>query len=160
MKAKSYLLLVPAGVIADQAVKAAVEWRLDFETRYPVLPFLDLYRTWNKGIAFSFLSGLPDFALIALTCLIIGFVLFLWWKTDSGKIYALAGFALVASGAAGNLIDRVLHGYVIDYVLFHTPIWSFAVFNLADVLITFGAGFILLQEISDWRSGNSTARNR
>ena len=54
---------------------------------------------------------------------------------------------MIIAGAIGNLIDRFLHGYVIDYVLFYTETWSFAVFNLADSFITLGAASIVIDEI-------------
>ena len=57
------------------------------------------------------------------------------------------GYALIIAGAIGNLIDGLLLGYVIDYVLFHLPNWSFAVFNLADSFITIGAAAIILDEL-------------
>ncbi|EFG9153005.1 signal peptidase II, partial [Escherichia coli] len=56
------------------------------------------------------------------------------------------GFALIIGGALGNVIDRSLLGHVIDYVLFHTPVWSFAVFNLADAFITVGAVLVICDE--------------
>ena len=51
-----------------------------------------------------------------------------------------------------------MHGYVIDYILFHTPVWSFAVFNLADALITVGAGLVVLEELLIWRASRGAAR--
>ena len=63
----------------------------------------------------------------------------------------LASISLICAGAIGNLIDRAIYGHVIDYVLFHTPVWSFAVFNLADAFITVGAGLVLLDEFLGWR---------
>ena len=63
------------------------------------------------------------------------------------------GFALIIGGAMGNLIDRFLYGHVIDYFLFHTPGWSFAIFNLADAAITVGAGLVILDELLQWRAG-------
>jgi signal peptidase II len=54
----------------------------------------------------------------------------------------------------------VFLGHVIDYILFHTPIWSFAVFNIADALISFGALFILIQEFADWRSAQRNISGR
>lgn len=144
-------LLVIACVITDQAIKQLVETGLAFEQLVPVLPFIGLYRTWNIGIAFSFLANLGPALLIGMTIAIIAFVGWLWSRADAGKRCARLGFALITGGAIGNLIDRVLYGHVIDYILFHTPVWSFAVFNLADALITFGALFILIQEFADWR---------
>jgi signal peptidase II len=73
-------------------------------------------------------------------------------------VAARLGFALIVGGAIGNLIDRVTLGYVIDYFLFHTSTWSFAVFNLADAFITVGAGLVVLQEVLDWRRERDTAK--
>ena len=66
-------------------------------------------------------------------------------------MWARTGFALIIGGAAGNVIDRVVHGHVIDYILFHTPVWSFAIFNLADAFITVGAIMVVLEEFLGWR---------
>ncbi len=152
MKLPPLPLVVIAGIVLDQAIKWLVETRLVFEELVQVLPFLGLYRTWNFGIAFSKFSHLGPLALIVMTVLIVAFVGWLWSRADMEKRYARLGFALIVSGAIGNLIDRVFFGHVIDYILFHTPVWSFAVFNLADTLISFGAFFILVQEFADWRS--------
>lgn len=153
MRLTPVLAIVPVAVILDQIIKWLVETRLVYEELVPMLPFLGLYRTWNEGIAFSYFSGLPDTWLVVLTVLIIGFVLYLWSRAPHEHLYARIGFALIIGGAIGNLIDRALLGYVVDYVLFHTPVWSFAVFNLADAFISIGAALIVLQEVLDWRRG-------
>jgi signal peptidase II len=155
MRVSPVLAIVPVAVVLDQVIKWLVETRFVYEELVPVLPFLGLYRTWNEGIAFSFFSGLPDVWLVVLTVLIIGFVLYLWSCAPVSHIFARIGFALIIGGAIGNLIDRALLGYVVDYVLFHTPVWSFAIFNLADAFISIGAALILLQEVLDWRRGRS-----
>jgi signal peptidase II len=145
-----------AGAVAlmlgfDQIIKWLVETRLPFQEPVELLPFLSLYRTWNQGIAFSMLWDMNDTALIVLTFGITLFVLWLAAKTPAGKPAAWAGFALIIGGALGNMIDRAIYGHVVDYVLFHTPAWSFAVFNLADAFISVGAALVVLQEILDWR---------
>ena len=141
------LLLVSASVAIDQVIKWLVETRLPFHELGPVVPMFALYRTWNEGIAFSMLGGLPDTALLALTGLVIIFVLYLWWRTPPGRRIAHLGYALIIGGALGNLIDRAVYGHVVDYILFHTETWSFAVFNLADAFISIGAGLIVLDEL-------------
>ena len=151
MKLPPLSLVVIVGIVLDQAVKWLVETRLAYEELVPVLPFLGLYRTWNFGVAFSKFSHFGPLALIVMTVAIIAFVSWLWSRADMEKRYAGFGFALIISGAIGNLIDRVFFGHVIDYILFHTPVWSFAVFNLADAFISIGAALILLQEFIDWR---------
>lgn len=154
MKARSSLAwgaLALAAAAADQWVKRLVEAGLEEHRMVEVLPFLALYRTHNTGIAFSMLSWLGDKGLVVVALAVIALVLALAWRTRPGQVLARAGFALVLGGAVGNLIDRASLGYVIDYVLFHTPVWSFAIFNLADACITVGAGLVLLQEIIEWR---------
>lgn len=145
------ILVIVTAVFIDQMVKFKVESTLEYGQKIDILPFLALFRTHNEGIAFSMLSWLHDGGLIAMTVAVIGFVLYLWWTTAPARVFARLGFALIIGGALGNLIDRSLLGYVVDYVLFHLPNWSFAVFNLADVFITIGAGLIILEEYLGWR---------
>ena len=75
-----------------------------------------------------------------------------------GQVIARIGFALIIGGALGNLIDRAVYGHVIDYVLFHTPVWSFAVFNLADAFITVGAVLVVVEELLVWRKSRKQRR--
>lgn len=147
----SSALVVVLAVLCDQIIKYLVETRMGYGQQIDILPFLALFRTHNEGIAFSMLAGLHDFGLIAITVAVIAFVLYLWWTNAPGRVFARYGFALVVGGAIGNLIDRMMLGYVVDYVLFHLPTWSFAVFNLADAFITVGAGLIILEEFLGWR---------
>lgn len=141
------LAMVTGAVVPDQVIKYLVETRLPFQELIPVVPMLGLFRTWNEGIAFSLLKDLPDTGLLILTALVIVFVVFLWWRTPSDRWIAHLGFALIIGGALGNLIDRAVYGHVVDYILFYTSTWSFAVFNLADSFISVGAGLIVLDEV-------------
>jgi signal peptidase II len=146
-----YAGLAAAAVVLDQWIKALVEARLVLEEPIPLLPFLALYRTYNTGIAFSMFSSFGDGALVLLALVVIGFVLYLAAGTRPEQVLARTGFAMVVGGAVGNLIDRVAYGHVIDYILFHTPLFTFAVFNLADALITAGACLVVAQEFFSWR---------
>lgn len=139
--------MVAGAVGLDQIIKYLVETMLPFQELVPVLPMLSLYRTWNEGIAFSLLKDLPDSGLLVLTLVVIMFVLYLWRRTPADRTLAHLGFALIIGGALGNLIDRAVYGHVVDYILFHTRTWSFAVFNLADSFISVGAGLIVLDEL-------------
>ena len=145
--------LFAVAVALDQWVKYLVETRLELHEKVDVLPFLALFRTYNTGIAFSMLSSLGDKGLIAVTLLVAAFILVLAWRSDPAQIFARLDFTLILGGAIGNLIDRVIYGHVVDYVLFHTPVWSFAVFNLADAFITVGAGLVILEEVLIWLRG-------
>lgn len=157
MNFKSMIALVVALVGLDQGVKYLVETNLKFQSLVDVLPFLGLYRTWNEGVAFSLLWGLDDRALVFGTSLIVLFVGWLAYRTNPTNWLARLGFTLIIGGAIGNLIDRVTLGYVVDYVLFHTTVWSFAVFNLADAFISVGAALIILEELIVWRKGDTKA---
>jgi signal peptidase II len=153
MKGPLELVLVVLLIAADQGSKALVEATMPFREPVDMLPFLAIRLTYNEGIAFSLLSSLGDRALIALTVAIMIFVAWLWRQAHVGRVWARVGFTLVFGGALGNLIDRLAHGHVIDFLLFHVPGWSFAIFNLADSFITVGAVLILLDEFVVLRGG-------
>lgn len=153
--------VVVGAVALDQLVKYLVETGMDMHVQVDVLPFLALYRTHNTGIAFSMLSDVGSVGLIVLTLGVVALVGWIASRTEPSQRLSRFGFALIVGGAIGNLIDRVWHGYVIDYVLFHLPQWSFAIFNLADAFITVGAGLVILDEFVAWirsrREGGSSA---
>jgi signal peptidase II len=158
MRNKSFfrlLAIIIFAVASDQIIKYLVETGMDYQQQIDVLPFLALFRVHNNGIAFSMLSGMHDLALIGLTVIVIAFVSYLWWSTISR-----IGFALIIGGAIGNLIDRSLLGYVVDYILFHLPSWSFAVFNLADAYISVGAALVVIEEIFVWLRDRKTPKGQ
>jgi signal peptidase II len=138
-------------IALDQWIKYMVETRLALHEPVDLLPFLALYRTYNTGVAFSMLSSFGDTGLIVVSLAVIAFVLYLAIRSTDEQWLARIGFALIIGGAIGNLIDRAVYGHVIDYILFHTPVWSFAVFNLADAFITVGAITVLAEEFLGWR---------
>ena len=146
-----YAALAVLAIALDQWIKYQVETRLVLHEPVEMLPFLALYRTYNTGIAFSMLDSFGDIGLIAVSACVTAFVLFLAARTEPGQVLSRIGFALIVGGALGNLIDRATYGHVIDYILFHTPVWSFAVFNLADAFITVGAALVVLDEFIGWR---------
>ena len=147
----AYAGLVAVAVALDQWIKYLVETRLVMHEMVEVVPFLALYRTYNTGIAFSMLSSFGDTGLIVVSLAVVAFVLYLATRSTADQWLARIGFALIVGGAIGNLIDRAVYGHVIDYILFHTPVWSFAVFNLADAFITVGAIMVLAEEFLGWR---------
>ncbi|MEJ6785751.1 signal peptidase II [Aminobacter sp. Piv2-1] len=151
--AATYGLVTVLAIALDQWIKVLVEANLIMQEKVDVLPFLALFRTYNTGIAFSMFSNVGDTGLIVLTAAVVAFVAFLASRTTPAQALSRLGFALIVGGALGNLIDRTVYGHVIDYILFHTPVWSFAVFNLADVFISVGAACIVLDEFLAWRRG-------
>jgi signal peptidase II len=147
----SAVAVAAGALLVDQASKQLVERNLELHQPVEILPVLSLFRTYNTGIAFSLLAGLPDWVLVLFTFTIILAVSWLWYRLDSHRVWGRFGFALILGGAAGNLVDRVFLGHVVDFILFHLQNWSFAVFNLADSFITVGAGLIILDEFLESR---------
>ena len=147
----AYGCLIAGAIALDQWVKYLVETGLVLHEKVDVLPFLALYRTYNTGVAFSMFEWVGDKGLMIMSVAVIAFVLFLAKRTDPSQVMARIGFCLIIGGAIGNLIDRAIYGHVIDYILFHTPVWSFAVFNLADAFISVGAFIVVLDEFLNWR---------
>ncbi len=141
------LLFIIFALLLDQASKIWVDTNLPLEEAVPVMPFLAAFRTYNTGVAFSMFDSSSGWFIVGSRLVIVALVLWLWIRTDKQRSLYHWGFALVVAGAAGNLLDRFLYGHVIDFVLFHTQSWSFAVFNLADSYITIGACLIVLEEL-------------
>jgi signal peptidase II len=135
--------VVAATIAVDQAAKVVAEARLPFAEPIEVLPILSLYRVHNPGIAFSMLAGLGGLGLIAMTLIIAGIVLAFWWRARDGGRLASVGYALILGGALGNLVDRLLHGHVVDFLLLHAGTWTMFVFNLADTALTIGPLLLL-----------------
>jgi signal peptidase II len=141
-------LLVTAVVIAvDRYTKALITARFDLFDRVPVMPYFDLTRLHNTGAAFSFLANASGwqnwfFSGVALAVS----ALILWWlfSQPRGRIVVPLGLTLVLGGAIGNLIDRLQHGYVVDFVLLYYDRWSFPAFNVADSAITLGVVLMLV----------------
>ncbi len=142
---------VVLAVLVDQLIKIAVEAWLPLQEAVHVMPFLALYRTYNLGVAFSMLDHMDGWFIVGMRLIIVAFVIWMWRRTPKDRSFAHTGFALIIAGAIGNLLDRFLYGHVIDYILFYTETWSFAVFNLADSFITIGAGCVIIDELLNSR---------
>jgi signal peptidase II len=138
---------IVVALVLDQLIKYLVEQHLPFEQGVRILPNLALYRTWNEGVAFSFLSDMSGWAIVLMRLAIVAFIFWWWRSSEHPSAWSHLGFCMVVAGAFGNIVDRLLYGHVVDYILFHTETWSFAVFNLADSLITVGAVLIGVCEI-------------
>jgi signal peptidase II len=157
------LWLSVALVGLDQASKWLIMSRFELYERMPLLPVLEITRLHNRGAAFSFLhdaSGWQHYFFVALACGVsVGIV---WWlsrlRLPASRVLA-SGLALILGGALGNLIDRLLHGHVVDFIHFHWfESWYFPAFNLADAGITVGSGLLLLDARLDARQSAPAPR--
>jgi len=136
-------------VIADQISKLIVERTFVFAERVPVTSFFDLTLLYNKGAAFSFLAsaaGWQRWFFIGIGCAAALFIVFMLARHGNQRLFALA-LALILGGAVGNVIDRIIHGHVIDFLLFYWNGWYWPAFNIADSCIVAGAITLVLDEI-------------
>ncbi len=134
-------------LILDQCSKLIADALLQFNQPVPLLPFLDLHKVYNPGAAFSFLSnasGWQRWFFVGLT-LVVSLVLAVWLRRlQAGQARLALALSLILGGALGNLIDRVMYGYVIDFIDLYYGGWHWPVFNVADSAITVGAGLLIL----------------
>ena len=126
---------------ADQVSKWWVLNGLDLPHRPPLvlLPVLDLTMVWNRGVTFGMLNGLGAWSalVIALIALLIVIALGVWlWRTHSA--WTAVAIGAVAGGAIGNVMDRLRHGAVVDFIHAHIGEWSWYVFNIGDAAIVCG----------------------
>lgn len=138
-------------ILLDQATKAVIESRFELFDVTPVLPFLELTLLYNTGAAFSFLAGASGWQrwfFIGLGTVVSLAILYWMRQLDARRNAMLSsGLALILGGALGNVIDRVWHGHVIDFIHFHYRQWEFPAFNVADTSITIGAALLILDAI-------------
>ncbi len=142
-------------LIADQFTKTLIlgYYRLGDATY--VTSFFEVVRVHNTGAAFSFLasaSGWQRWFFIALGVVAALFILWMLRQHAGQKLFAFS-MACLLGGAVGNVIDRALHGYVVDFIHLHYAGWSFPAFNVADMGITAGAIGMILDELLRVRRG-------
>ena len=142
-------------VLLDQFTKVLImgSFRLG-DSRF-ITSFFNLVRAHNTGAAFSFLAdaaGWQRWFFTGLGVVATGFIVFLLKRHGHQKLFAIA-LSFILGGAVGNVIDRVLHGYVVDFIQMHYGGWYFPAFNLADSAITLGAILLIWDELRRVRKG-------
>lgn len=150
-----WLPLSFALVVFDQWTKGWIEWHYELGEYTPVFFWLDIIRLHNPGAAFSFLADAGGWQRWFFTIFAVGVsVMLIVWlrkvRLKTEPILAIA-LALVLSGAVGNVIDRIEHGYVVDFIHVHWQQAYFPAFNIADSAITIGAILLLWDAFADWR---------
>ena len=153
MKSKSAMLpwlgLALLILIADQFTKVLILGYYKLGDATAVTSFFNVVRVHNSGAAFSFLAGAGGWQRWLFTVIGVAAALFIVWLLRSHAGQRLFSFALarILGGALGNVIDRSLHGYVVDFLDFHYAAWHFPAFNVADAAITAGAVCLILDEL-------------
>ena len=143
-------------LLADQFTKVLIIGSFELGDSHSVTSFFNLVRVHNSGAAFSFLSSASGWQRWFFTAIGVGAAGFIVWLLRSHPNQRLFCFALalVLGGAIGNVIDRVLWGYVIDFLDFHwdwlAPLFyqgHFPAFNVADSAISVGTVCLILDEL-------------
>jgi signal peptidase II len=143
-------------LIADQFTKVLMVSTYQLGEGFPVTEFFNIVRVHNEGAAFSFLATAGGWQRWFFTGLGVVATLFMVWmlhKHPSQKLFGLA-IACILGGAIGNVIDRVMYGYVVDFLDFHYAGIHFPAFNVADCGISVGAALLILDEVLRVRQGN------
>jgi len=136
-------------VLADQFTKVLIVGYYQLGDSSLVTSFFNVVRAHNQGAAFSFLadaSGWQRWFFTGLGVLAAGVIIWML-KSHAGQRLFCFALACVLGGAVGNVIDRMLYGYVVDFLDFHSHGYHFPAFNLADSAITLGATCLILDEL-------------
>jgi signal peptidase II len=160
-RSSRWLWLVAVVLAADRAIKYAIERTSDGFRRELVPGLAWLVHSTNPGIAFGFFASATDrwiaILLIAASSCVVFLLVWLLATGHAGAEPAQIGLALIAGGAAGNLLDRMMRGGVTDFLELHAGRFEWPAFNLADSAITIGALLVLYEVLRSGReqSGES-----
>lgn len=155
-----YWLWLSLLVIAlDQVTKQLIVNNLQWYDVVPLTNNLNITYLRNTGAAFSSFSHLPPWTFVVLGAGVsIGILVWLRRNLYGQQLVAVA-MCLILGGALGNVIDRVRHGFVVDFVDFHIGQWHYAAFNVADMAITAGAALLILDMLLDWLRGKDESES-
>lgn len=134
-------------LLVDQCTKLLADAMLALYQPVAVMPYLAMRKAYNSGAAFSFLSdasGWQRWFFIVLAMVVIGVLLAWLRQLPDGEGRTRLALVLILGGAAGNLIDRLVYGHVIDFIDVYYQSWHWPAFNVADAAISVGAVLLLL----------------
>ena len=149
-----FLPIFLGGLLLDQLTKGWVLHSLTLGAQVPVVNgFFNLVHVHNRGAAFGLLAGLsPTFAplfFIGTTSLVLAVVGYLLWRLPPSHTRSALGYSLIIAGAAGNLLDRLRLGVVVDFLDFYLGTYHWPAFNVADTLVCLGAGVLVWVILKD-----------
>ncbi len=142
-------LIAALAVALDQATKWWIlEGVMQPPRVIPVTPFFNLLLTWNNGVSFGLFNNSNSLNALVLSLLALAIVIFLffWLRKADNKRMAV-GLGLIIGGALGNVIDRGLHGAVVDFLDFYIDTLHWPAFNIADSCITVGAILLIFDSL-------------
>ena len=144
-------------LLVDQFTKVLIVGAYQLGDSTYVTSFFNVVRAHNSGAAFSFLAGASGWQrwfFVGIGVAATGFILWMLKAHAGQKLFSFA-MACILGGAIGNVLDRLLHGYVIDFLDFHLSGWHFPAFNVADSAISIGAVCLILDELLRVRRSKS-----
>lgn len=144
-----WLMLAACIFLIDFITKSAVIERLWHGDFIFVNRYFNLVHAHNTGAAFSFLAGSDGWQILffsAVAIIAVTLCLYYLWRSLAHPLQCMA-YAAIIGGALGNLFDRIMYGYVIDFLDFHIQHWHWPAFNVADIAIVFGALLLLFENI-------------
>ena len=146
--------LIIISILVDFFSKIYISNLLDNNETIIFTNYIILEKFYNKGIAFSIFnsdSALINYIILFIIILIIAFIIRLFLtQFNKLKQNEVIAYSLIIGGAVGNMIDRIMHGYVLDFIFIHYNNFYFpAIFNLADVSISLGVFFLLLAYLKE-----------
>ena len=135
-------------VLIDQISKLWIVGSYQLGESHAITSFFNVVRVHNQGAAFSFLADASGWQRWFFTALGVSAAILIIWmlKNHPGQRLFCLALACILGGAVGNVIDRVLYGYVVDFLDFHWLGMHFPAFNVADSAISLGAGGLILDE--------------
>jgi signal peptidase II len=141
--------------LADQFTKTLILGYYQLGDSTWVTSFFNVVRVHNSGAAFSFLAGASGWQRWFFTAIGLGAAVFIVWmlRQHAGQRLFAFAMACLLGGALGNVVDRLMHGYVVDFIQLHYAGWYFPSFNVADAAITAGAVGMILDEVLRVRRG-------
>ena len=137
-------------IVLDQLTKTLILQAFQLNDSHTITSFFNVVRVHNTGAAFSFLAGAAGWQRWLFVGLGVTAAMFIVWmlRSHSGQRLFSWALALILGGALGNVIDRLLHGYVVDFIQVHYKnAYFFPSFNVADSAITLGAALLILDEL-------------
>lgn len=145
-----WLWLTAIMLTLDQATKYWTIQVLDLYESYEVLSFFNFTYARNYGAAFNFLGdagGWQKYLFTSIAFAVSAFLLYSLKKNSVNKRWENIAFTLVLSGAIGNVMDRLMFGYVVDFLDFDLGFYRWPTFNVADIAIFIGAAMIILDSL-------------
>jgi signal peptidase II len=157
-----WLWLSLLAIILDQWSKIAIDSSMQLYESIAIIPYFNLTYVRNTGAAFSFLSEAGGWQrwFFATMAIVISAVLAIWlYRLKKNETLLAIALALVLGGAIGNLTDRLLYGYVIDFFDVYYQTWHFPAFNIADSAISLGVFLMILESFGIGANNLETNEN-